>query len=66
MNLQDLKIGDIVERNLGGIKMQLKVSNIVGDYIYCGPWKFSFKNGAEIDEDLGWTEERSGSFIKPI
>jgi hypothetical protein len=65
MILKDLKVGDTVERMLAGtIPMKLKVSEIVGNMIYCGPWKFSIKNGAEIDEDLGWNEKRSGSFIK--
>jgi hypothetical protein len=32
--------------------------------IYCGDWKFNKINGAEIDEDLHWDENNTGSFIK--
>jgi hypothetical protein len=65
-SLSELKIGDPVERNMAGVIMKLKVSEVIGDYIYCGPWKFSMKNGAEIDEDLEWDENRSGSVIRII
>lgn len=64
MNLSDIKPGDKVVRMLGGtIPMQLKVS-AVDEYIHCGPWKFSKANGAEIDEELGWNEKQTGSFLK--
>ena len=65
-NLSDLNIGDKVIRNMGGIIMPLKVTEIIGNYIYCGPWKFSASNGAEVDEELGWDERQSGSFIEVI
>lgn len=63
--LLSLKPGDVVTRMLGGtVPMHLKVSK-VETLIHCGPWTFSRNNGAEIDEGLGWTETRTGSFIKP-
>lgn len=64
--LSELQVGDVVTRNMAGAIMKLKVTEIIGNYIYCGWWKFSATNGAEIDEDLDWTEERSGSFIEVI
>lgn len=65
-NLSELKIGDIVERNMCGVLMQFKITHVMGNYIYCGPYKFSMKTGAEIDEELGWDENKSGSFIQKI
>ena len=60
-----LKVGDIVTRMLGGkIPLELKVTEITDDLIICGAWTFSKNNGAEIDEDLGWNEETTGSYIK--
>lgn len=64
MNFTELKIGDTVERVLCGIPMKLKITKIIGDFIYCGDYKFSAKNGAEIDEFLDWSEDHSGSFIR--
>lgn len=61
--LDELKVGDVITRMLGGIPMGLKVTAI-DDFIHCGPWKFSKRNGAEIDEELGWGEKMTGSFIK--
>lgn len=66
-NFNDIKVDDIITRMLAGvIPMDLKVSEVTEDLIICGPWKFSKKNGAEIDEDLGWDETHTGSFIKLI
>lgn len=62
--LLSLEPGDVVTRMLGGsVPMHLKVSK-VDLLIHCGPWTFSRKNGAEVDESLGWTETCTGSFIK--
>jgi len=64
MSLQDVKPGDIVTRNLCGAKMRLKITDITGDVISCGPWTFSKTTGAEIDEELGWDgKTMSGSYI---
>ena len=63
MNLRDIKVGDIVTRILAGMPMQLHVSAVADDIIACGPWEFSRKSGAEIDELCGWDEHRSGSYL---
>jgi hypothetical protein len=66
--LDKVQVGDSVERLIGGVGgavMTLKVTGVTKDRIYCGPWEFSRKNGAEIDEDMGWDEQATGSFIKP-
>lgn len=62
---ENYKTGDIVTRMLGGILPQeLTVTEVTDDLIICGPWRFSKTNGLEIDEDLGWDETHSGSFLK--
>lgn len=64
--LSRLRVGDPVVRWLGGtIPMPLKVTAVHGDRIECGHWVFSARNGAEIDPDIGWGEETSGSYIRP-
>jgi len=63
MNKLKTKVGDFVIRNMAGIIMKLKVSEITNDLIKCGPWEFDRQTGAEIDEDLGWDNNRTGSFI---
>lgn len=60
-----LKVGDKVKRYIAGaVFMDLTVTSI-SDYIYCGDYVFSKKNGAEVDEYLGWTEKATGSYIVP-
>lgn len=61
--LKSLVVGDTVTRNMCGVKMPLKISEITDELIICGPWSFSKKTGAEIDEELGWNETRSGGSI---
>lgn len=64
--LQTLQRGDKVKRTCGGVvSMELLVSDVDDDFIYCGPWKFSKATSAEVDEDLGWDEENTGSLISP-
>lgn len=66
MNFNDIKIGDIVTRFLGNksdCKMNLKVTDLNETEIICGDWKFSRINGAEIDEELGWSELYTGSYL---
>ena len=64
--LQEVQVGDTVTRMLAGaVPMPLKVTGVTEDRIYCGPWEFSRRNGAEIDEEMDWDEQHSGSFIKP-
>lgn len=64
--LQNLSVGDTVTRILGGaVTMQLKVTRVdeVNNLLECGPWTFSRNNGAEIDKDLNWDEESTGSML---
>lgn len=58
-----IKAGDKVLRQLGPGPpfMRLLVTAVDENFIYCGDWKFSRRNGAEIDEFLGWDERKSGS-----
>ena len=61
------KVGDIVTRMLAGdIPMKLKITEIDDKFIHCGWWKFDKDNGAEIDEELGWTNKKTGSFLQEI
>ncbi len=61
--LKETKVGERVTRNMAGIIMDLRVSEVTDDLIKCGPWEFDRQTGAEIDEDLGWDNNRTGSFI---
>jgi len=59
-----LKPGDTVVRMLAGeIPMPLKVTEVTEDLIKCGPWQFDRATGAELDEELGWTVEKTGSWL---
>ena len=66
--LTDIQVGDTVTRTLGsgGPTMSLKVTALTQDRIICGCWEFSRRNGAEIDEDIGWNEQQTGSFISSV
>lgn len=59
-----LKVGDTVTRMLSTIPMQLKITKITDSRIICGEWEFSKRNGAEMDEYMGWNEEQTGSYLK--
>jgi hypothetical protein len=62
--LEEIKTGDRVVRMLAGtVPMTLKVTDVTDDRIVCGAWAFSRANGAEIDEDLGWDENLTGSLL---
>lgn len=64
-SLAEIRVGDQVCRHLAGsIAMPLLVTDIQGNRIHCGPWIFSRANGAEIDPELGWDEQRAGSYIR--
>ena len=60
-----LKPGDIVQRNLSGVIMDLKISELTDTHIICGPWTFDRENGVEIDEELGWNRHATGSYLLP-
>lgn len=60
----EIKVGDSVTRMIAGsVPMVLKVTE-VDDFIHCGPWKFSKETGAEIDDEIGWDESTTGSYLK--
>jgi hypothetical protein len=64
--LDQIQVGDVVVRTVGdSLPMEIKVTGGTKDRIYCGPWEFSRKNGAEIDDELGWDEFETGSYIRP-
>jgi hypothetical protein len=59
-----IKPGDTVTRWLAGIiPMQLIVSSVTDQRIICGPWEFDRMTGEEIDDDLGWGNGITGSYI---
>ena len=64
-NIKDITVGDLVTRDLCGVPMPLKVTAVTDERIICGPWEFDRATGAEIDEDLGWGPDGTGSFIVP-
>lgn len=70
MKLFDVKVGDVLIRELGGaLKHPVKVCKVEEETITCSStegdqnpfvvtceegWRFLKSTGAEIDEDLGW------------
>lgn len=63
----NIKVGDIVTRFMGcerEVMMDLAVTEITDTLIVCGAWTFDRNNGAEIDEELGWDANGTGSFIE--
>lgn len=51
-SLKDIKVGDEVTRDMGGITSKLKVTEVTDLTIHCGSWVFSKRSGVEIDDDL--------------
>ncbi len=64
--LDGLRPGDPVHRWLGPMPMKLKVTRVTRDRIICGAWEFDRLTGAEIDEEMGWGREGTGSWIRPV
>jgi hypothetical protein len=69
---ESISIGDVVQRNLCGLIMELKVTDLTDDLIICGGtkeshggWWFDRHTGAEVDEELGWgpPPKMTGSYI---
>ena len=66
MSFGYLKVGDKVERDLGGLLMTLVVGDIDDEYVWCGStdgfvianreqgWMFDLKFGIETDHEAGW------------
>lgn len=64
-DLSTVQVGDTVVRMLAGsLPMQLVVTEVTPERIKCGDWEFSRRNGAEIDDFLGWNESRTGSYLR--
>ena len=59
----NVNVGDKVIRNLAGIELEFEVTDMRDGRIICGPWEFDQKTGAEIDDDLGWGPNGTGSCI---
>lgn len=65
-DMRGAKKGDEVTRWMGGeIVMNLIVTEVTETRVICGSWEFDRATGAEIDEDLGWGVNGTGSFIRP-
>jgi hypothetical protein len=60
------KVGLIAIRNMCGIKMKLRITEVTESKFFCGGWVFDRKTGAEIDEELGWGPypQMTGSYIE--
>lgn len=64
MSFRDIKPGDVVTRLIGGVMpMELTVTAVDERLIHCGPWTFDRETGAEVDEELGWGPEGTGSYL---
>lgn len=65
-NFKDVKEGDTVIRLLSGlIPMELKVTKVTEEFIFCGDWTFDINTGGEVDTDLGWDGVTvTGSYLK--
>lgn len=46
--------------------MGLKVTAIDDKLIHCGDWTFDLATGAEVDEDLGWGPDGTGSYLQEL
>lgn len=58
-------VGHFAIRNMAGIEMKLRVTDVTEDRIICGAWEFDRATGAEIDDDLGWgpPPKMTGSYL---
>ena len=66
MSFRYLKVGDKVDRNLGGVTMTLVVGDIDEEFVWCGSengivpatrdhgWKFDLGYGVETDDEMEW------------
>jgi hypothetical protein len=59
-------VGDVVTRRVQGdvVLVKLNVDAVSDDLIHCGSWKFDRLTGAEVDEDLGWGPNGTGSYLR--
>jgi hypothetical protein len=63
MNTPGAKVGHFAIRNMVGIIMKLRITEITDSRIICDGWEFDRETGAELDDDLGWTREYTGSYL---
>ena len=63
MKLSDITTGTIVTRMMCGMPMELRVTEVTDALIKCGPWEFDKLTGAEVDEELGWGRQETGSYL---
>lgn len=76
MKFEHVKVGDIVTRMLSGVvPMKMEVVDVSDDLITCAVqgqewsyqpgqgWTFDRATGAEIDEELGWGINGTGSYL---
>jgi len=65
--LTELVPGSIAIRWLGGCcLMEVQVTAVTPETIHCGPFSFSRRTAAELEPALGWNENASGSWIRPL
>lgn len=50
--MYNYKVGDTVTRNMCGMLMDLKVTEVTEDKIICGDWEFCKETGVEIDDTI--------------
>jgi hypothetical protein len=59
-----VKVGERVTRMLAGrVPMEMMVSSVDEELIYCGAWTFNRDFGYEVDLDLGWGVEVNGEIM---
>lgn len=65
MGFEHVRAGDVVARVLGqgGPEMELRVTAVDARLVHCGAWTFDRATGAEVDEELGWGPEGTGSYL---
>lgn len=62
---ESIKPGDKVTRLICGfMPMEMTVTKVDDTLIHCGDWTFDRNTGAEVDEDLGWGPQSTGSVLK--
>lgn len=63
--VKTVKVGELVRRVFGGIvSIEMLVTAVDEDFIYCDDLKFSKKTTAEINEDQGWDENSTGALLE--
>lgn len=78
---KNVKVGDIVTRNMCGILIKMQVATVDDKLLHCRLykpcgryaelaanelWTFDRETGAEIDEELGWGNGGTGSYLMKV